>query len=215
MHYYNDMLDEDSPILEQNAKIKLSLKKHQLAGIYKACRMEQDEKIYHNDQTNENSYYEITTNIGIIGEKVGYGKTITALSIVAHSPINTIKINNSSLKSYNTQVKIKQSDSIKNSVIVSNIEKNNTDVIRSKYINTTLVIVPRGPVYTQWVKSIQNDTKLSVLLLDDIRIIKKIEKPNDNNIARIKKYFERFDLILAFLKQSPFSSTDSFVLAIK
>ena len=196
MHYYNDMLDEDSPILEQNEKIKLPLKKHQLAGIYKACRMEQDEKIYHNDETNENSYYEITTNIGIIGEKVGYGKTITALSIVAHSPVNRIKINNSSLKSYNTQVKIKQSDTIKNSVIVSNIEKNNTDVIRSKYINTTLVIVPRGPVYTQWVKSIQNDTKLSVLLLDDIRIIKKIEKPNDNNIARIKKYFERFDLIL-------------------
>lgn len=196
MHYYNDMLDEDSPILEQNEKIKLPLKNHQLAGIYKASRMEQDEKIYHNDETNENSYYEITTNIGIIGEKVGYGKTITALSIVAHSPINTIKINNSSLKSYNTQVKIKQSDTIKNSVIVSNIEKYNTDVIRSKYINTTLVIVPRGPVYTQWVKSIQNDTKLSVLLLDDIRIIKKIEKPNDNNIARIKKYFERFDLIL-------------------
>ena len=196
MHYYNDMLDEDSPILEQNEKIKLPLKKHQLAGIYKACRMEQDEKIYHNDETNENSYYEITTNIGIIGEKVGYGKTITALSIVAHSPVNTIKINNSSLKSYNTQVKIKQSDTIKNSVIVSNIEKYDTDIIRSKYINTTLVIVPRGPVYTQWVRSIQNDTKLSVLLLDDIRIIKKIEKPNDNNIARIKKYFERFDLVL-------------------
>ena len=196
MHYYNDMLDENSPILEQNEKIKLPLKKHQLAGIYKACRMEQDEKIYHNDETNENSYYEITTNIGIIGEKVGYGKTITALSIVAHSPVNRIKINNSSLKSYNTQVKIKQGDTIKNSVIVSNIEKYNTDVIRSKYINTTLVIVPRGPVYTQWVKSIQNDTKLSVLLLDDIRIIKKIEKPNDSNIARIKKYFERFDLIL-------------------
>jgi len=190
------MLDENSPILEQNEKIKLPLKKHQLVGIYKACRMEQDEKIYHNDETNENSYYEITTNIGIIGEKVGYGKTITALSIVAHSPVNTIKINNSSLKSYNTQVKIKQGDTIKNSVIVSNIEKYNTDVIRSKYINTTLVIVPRGPVYTQWVKSIQNDTKLSVLLLDDIRIIKKIEKPNDSNIARIKKYFERFDLIL-------------------
>lgn len=36
MHYYNDMLDEDSPILEQNEKIKLPLKKHQLAGIYKA-----------------------------------------------------------------------------------------------------------------------------------------------------------------------------------
>ena len=26
MHYYNDMLDEDSPILEQNEKIKLPLK---------------------------------------------------------------------------------------------------------------------------------------------------------------------------------------------
>jgi len=196
MHYYNDMLDEESPIIEQNEKIRLPLKKHQLAGICKAYKMEQEEKIYHNDELNENSYYEITTNIGIIGEKVGYGKTITALAIIAHSPINTLKINNSSLKSYNTQVKIKPTDVIKNAAIISNIQKYDTEVIRSKYINTTLVIVPRGPVYTQWVRSIQNDSKLSVLLLDDIRIIKKIEKPNDNNIERIKKYFERFDLVL-------------------
>lgn len=196
MHYYNDMLDEDSPIIEQNEKIRLPLKKHQLAGICKAYKMEQEEKIYHNDEINENSYYEITTNVGIIGEKVGYGKTITALAIIAHSPINSLKINNSSLKSYNTQVKIKQTDVIKNAAIISNIQKYDTELIRSKYINTTLVIVPRGPVYTQWVKSIQNDTKLSVLLLDDIRIIKKIERPNDNNIERIKKYFERFDLVL-------------------
>ena len=94
MYYYNDMLDEDSPIIEQNKKISLPLKKHQLAGICKAYKMEQEERIYHNDEINENSYYEITTNIGIIGEKVGYGKTITALAIIAHSPINTLKINN-------------------------------------------------------------------------------------------------------------------------
>jgi hypothetical protein len=196
MHYYNDMLDEDSPIIQQNEKIKLSLKKHQLAGIYKAIQMEQEDKIYHTDDTNPNSYFEISTNLGIIGEKVGFGKTITALAIIAHSPINTIKINNSSLKSYNTQVKIRPTDTIKNSVLISNIEKYDVDDIRSKYINTTLVIVPRGPVYTQWIKSIQKDTKLSVLLLDDIRIIKKIEKPNGDNILRIKKYFEKFDLVL-------------------
>ena len=67
MYYYNDMLDEDSPIIEQNKKISLPLKKHQLAGICKAYKMEQEERIYHNDEINENSYYEITTNIGIIG----------------------------------------------------------------------------------------------------------------------------------------------------
>ena len=216
MHYYNDMLDEESPIIEQNKKIRLPLKKHQLAGIYKAYKMEQEEKIYHNDEINENSYYEITTNIGIIGEKVGYGKTITALAIIAHSPINSLKINNSSLKSYNTQVKIKQTDVIKNAAIISNIQKYDTELIRSKYINTTLVIVPRGPVYTQWVRSIQNDTKLSVLLLDDIRIIKKIEKPNDNNIERIKKYFERFDLVLikntTFRKFMNYMEHDSFFI---
>ena len=216
MHYYNDMLDEESPIIEQNEKIRLPLKKHQLAGIYKAYKMEQEEKIYHNDEINENSYYEITTNIGIIGEKVGYGKTITALAIIAHSPINSLKINNSSLKSYNTQVKIKQTDVIKNAAIISNIQKYDTELIRSKYINTTLVIVPRGPVYTQWVRSIQNDTKLSVLLLDDIRIIKKIEKPNDNNIERIKKYFERFDLVLikntTFRKFINYMEHDSFFI---
>ena len=196
-YYYNDMLDEESPIIEQdNSKIKIPLKKHQLAGLCKAIKMEQNEKIYHNDKLNSSSYYEICTNIGIIGEKVGYGKTITALSIIAHSPVKTIKINNTSLKTYNTQTKIKQSDQIKNSVIVSNIERYNIDDIRQKYINTTLVIVPRGPVYTQWVRSIQKETKLSVLLLDDVRVIKKIEQPTNDNIERIKKYLEQYDLVL-------------------
>ena len=120
------------------------------------------------------------------------------------------------MKSYNTQVKIKQTDVIKNAAIISNIQKYDTELIRSKYINTTLVIVPRGPVYTQWVRSIQNDTKLSVLLLDDIRIIKKIEKPNDNNIERIKKYFERFDLVLikntTFRKFMNYMEHDSFFI---
>ena len=43
MYYYNDMLNEGA-IIEQNEKIRLPLKKHQLAGIYKAYKWNKKKK---------------------------------------------------------------------------------------------------------------------------------------------------------------------------
>ena len=190
MHYYDELLNENSPIIEQDNKIELKLKKHQLSGLCKAIKMEQDSCIYYKDKDTEN-YYKFSTNIGIIGEKVGYGKTITALAIIAQSPIKSIKINNSKIKTYNTYNNLNT-----NSAIVEHCQKFDESLKRNEYINTTLVIVPRGPVYTQWVRTIEKDTRLKALKLDDIRVIKKIKKPNDRNIEEIKKYFERYDLVL-------------------
>ena len=44
--------------------------------------------------------YKINTNIGIIGDIVGYGKTLTALSIVSACKLNDIHVNNTYEKSY-------------------------------------------------------------------------------------------------------------------
>lgn len=193
MYLYDEYLDEFAPKIIQNSKILLTLKPHQLAGVYKAIIMECEPIIKYKDNNNSNNYYEVSTNIGIIGELIGYGKTITALAIIAHVPIDKILINNSSIKTYNTNT---NTTNISNTTIVSYIQNIDNINIRNNYINTTLIIVPRGPVYTQWVEIIKKNTTFKVLYLDDIRIIKKLKKPTNANINEIKAFFEKYDLVL-------------------
>ena len=99
---YDIELDSNSPRCGQPSKIKKLLKPHQLACLYKAIYMENVGSItYQNNSYNRDvnlrnipHSIKISTNIGIIGDIVGYGKTLTALSIIAHNPLDKIHINN-------------------------------------------------------------------------------------------------------------------------
>ena len=112
---YNIFIDETSPRSLQPEKIKLKLKPHQLAALYKAHKMEKHgiinynitnrvdsfnilNNIYNNNQhdnisSNFNGKIEVSTNVGILGDIVGYGKTLTALSIIAASKLSELHIN--------------------------------------------------------------------------------------------------------------------------
>ena len=108
-HQYDLELDELSPSYKQPLDIKIQLKPHQLACLYKAKLMETygsinyniDSKKY-NDiySTNLDGIYNISTNIGIIGDIVGYGKTLTALSIISECKLNDIYVNKTYEKSF-------------------------------------------------------------------------------------------------------------------
>ena len=93
---YNIELDNESPRCSQPVKIKKQLKPHQLACLYKAIMMENHRKIKYT--TGE----EIESNIGILGDIVGYGKTLIALSIVAHNNLDNIRVNNEKIISYHS-----------------------------------------------------------------------------------------------------------------
>lgn len=90
--YYDLELDEKSAIIKQPSLISTQLKPHQLACLKKAYIMEKYGNIKYNiDRSKHNDIYNtcldgkynINTNIGVIGDIVGYGKTLTALSIVS------------------------------------------------------------------------------------------------------------------------------------
>ena len=70
-------LNESSPRAEQPVRIKTALKPHQLAML-KAC------EDFENKNMNA-SYDELTYKIGLIGDKVGAGKSLMALSIIANN----------------------------------------------------------------------------------------------------------------------------------
>jgi len=183
---YDIELDSNSMRCGQPSKIKKTLKPHQLACLYKAIYMENVGSITYR---NRDAKIKISTNIGIIGDIVGYGKTLTALSIIAHNPLekihtNTVKVHSfHSAKAYNYFT-----------AETENLSLPNLDTM----INSTLIIVPRGPVYVQWEKTLKESTTLKYIAIEDLNYIKKnIPQLNNTNGHReIIEYFNQFDVVL-------------------
>lgn len=220
LNYYDIELNENDKIIEQNEKIKIKLKPHQLTALYKAIDMENNGIINYkisnihkynsliymlygrnfNINTNNSNIISISTNVGILGDMVGYGKTLTALSLIANNDINNIKINDMYSKNFANN----------NSYSYLNISTKNLFLQQNNnFLNTTLIIVPRGPVYIQWLNMIKKDTSLKVLAIDNINFIKRsMPVKNNNNINDIIDYFNSFDIIL--IKNTTFKLLYSF-----
>lgn len=196
---YDLELDENSPIKKQNEFIKRQLKPHQLACLQKAYIMEKTGKInyYINEEKYNDIYntclkgdYSINTNIGIIGDIVGYGKTLTALSIISSCNLDDIYLNKEYNKSY-----ISNTNYSYFSYSTHNKKIKNNDTMN----HTTLVIVPRGPVYVQWEKTLKEDTNLKYIAINNLNFIKK-NLPNEDDILKnsdiLNNYFDNYDVVL-------------------
>lgn len=204
---YSFEIDETAPRAQQPEKIRLKLKDHQLACLAKAVTMEKEGCIHYNIPANTHLQYynpnpyerfhhnvnikdniKVNTNIGILGDIVGYGKTLTALSIIAASDVNSIHIKETMAVSYcNT----------KNYSYLSYETNNNVILKNNNIIKSTLIIVPRGPVYVQWLKALQNDTKLKYLAIENLNYIKKnLPEYKNNNHQEIIDYFSQYDVVL-------------------
>lgn len=194
---YNIEIDSNSPRSEQPLKIISKLKPHQLACLYKAIKLEKTGYIKYNiDRTNNEDYFETSelnykidfkSNIGIIGDIVGYGKTLTALSIVASVDVNDIHINNVVNRGYN----------VNDAYSYFTYSRVNNNIIKENIINSTLIIVPRGPVYAQWEKSLKENTTLKFLAISNLNFIKKfLPAYKNNNYLEVIKYFNEYDVVL-------------------
>jgi SNF2 family DNA or RNA helicase len=183
---YDIELDGNSMRCAQPIKIKKNLKPHQLACLYKAIYMENVGTITYK---NRDAMIKISTNIGIIGDIVGYGKTLTALSIIAHNPLENIHINLAKVHSFH-------SNRAYNYFTAETVNLNLPNL--DNMINSTLIIVPRGPVYVQWEKTLKESTDLKYIAIEDMNFIKK-NMPLINTPDRahdIVDYFNQFDVVL-------------------
>jgi SNF2 family DNA or RNA helicase len=209
MTHINDYSDIElnilSPKCNQPHKIKNALKPHQLACLYKAIKMENSETIYYkiDHQMYCNFYREtcnrffpiqntydinISTNIGIIGDIVGYGKTLTALSIIAQNPLENIHVN---------KIKTYSHHSAKGNSYFTAVSSNPQVHFLNNMISSTLIIVPRGPVYVQWEKTLRESTELKYLAIDNMNFIKKnLPEYDKNNVNNIINFFNQFDVVL-------------------
>jgi hypothetical protein len=200
---YSIEIDETAPRAKQPDKIQMKLKEHQLACLHKALLMEQTGKLHYNltedihiNLSDNTRYYnannhriinkvQVNTNIGILGDIVGYGKTLTALSLIAASDLNSMHLNEELNVSY---------CSCRNYSYLSYSTENTNILSPDNFIQSTLIIVPRGPVYIQWLKCLQDNTKLKYLAIDNLNFIKKhLPENKENNWREIMEYFNQFD----------------------
>jgi len=195
-HCYSIYLKSTDPSINQPETILKDLKPHQLTAIYKCIEMESKPHINYNVPISENSirftnniptfenYFQMNTNVGIIGDIVGYGKTLIALTIIQTNPIQQIYSNPHQIYSYG---------SVYYSGNITVHQEKLYKVPINSYIHTTIVIVPRGPVYIQWKKSIEQDTSLRYLYIDSLHTIRKVLPQTE---LELKSFLESYDLIL-------------------
>lgn len=200
-HAYRIKLDATDPPGQQPPRITKPLKPHQLAAIAKATIMEREGRIRYNvpdphPHLPHSTYYyrnhlrgnvQIRANIGILGDVVGTGKTLTALSIIAATPTRAL---------YEEQERI-VSFAVRNyshfTAVCSRAEEIPPP---ATLLETTLVVVPRGPVFGQWEKEIAESTGLRLLALESVYDVRRMLPPSDAPWAVVKAFFEAFDIVM-------------------
>jgi len=206
VNYYDIELNETNKFALQNDRIKTKLKPHQLTALYKALDMEINGSIRYNISSRErfisimtmlysnytqfnniDNFIQISTNVGIFGDIVGYGKTLIVLALIATNDVKNIYVNNIYTKTFNNY---------KNYSYLNISSQNNLIIPENIIFNTTLVIVPRGPVYVQWVEMINKQTNLKVLAIDNLNFIKKNLPKYNSNKQDIINFFNSYDLVL-------------------
>lgn len=189
-------LDEFSPRSEQPSNILVTLKNHQLAAVKKAIEMETKGCLKFNTRDNisyvhgsivGNTEVVVKTNIGIFGDIVGYGKTLTALSLIASSSTKNIHINKEINISFCHP---------KNYSYISYSTNNDKLLNNSNIIDSTLVIVPRGPVYVQWEKALKSHTSLKYIAIDNLNFIKKNLPSPECDTQTLIDFFNQYDVVL-------------------
>lgn len=199
-HEYHIELRHNDPLAPQPDKITVELKPHQLCALQKAITMETQPAV-HYDVPDPSQYvhdyyarrrivftnkFRISTNIGILADIVGYGKTLTALAIIASVPSDHIKRTTEDVYSYHNR----------GYVNFTGVCPHRSLTIDDMFIRTTLVVVPRGPVYCQWESAIETQTTLKVLAIDTLHTIRRKLPPSGSPFHVIKQFFEAYDIVL-------------------
>ena len=163
------VINENSKQIQQPDRIKTKLKPHQLAMIYEMNRLENPIVKKLKLETEVDCDYSFQTNFGCICDKVGSGKSLTVLGLIANNPILT-----PSNKCYT---------SYSNLVSIFNKPKS--------LIPINLLVVPHG-IMNQWTKYIENDTSLDFIT---VKNKKTLEKAREDITAYQENPLENLHLI--------------------
>ena len=136
-----------------------------------------------NTQPEYTGQFKIRTNVGIIGDIVGYGKTLLALAIIA--ALSLERLHMPTIRSYTYHSLVAYMEIVRDTLPQIVPRQHNI-------INTTLVIVPRGPVFMQWRNAIERYTSLKMLCIENLIQIRRFP----DSIEGFKALCEEHDLVI-------------------
>jgi hypothetical protein len=140
-------LDEKSPRIDQPDKILIPLKEHQKTIIYHARKLESLKPYV------IGSNKQMVTQLGVICDHVGAGKSYEVLGTIASAP------------SLSQTLKFQKFNDLTHYTIYP----------ESKKIDTNIIVVPHG-VFKQWEDYISKSTKLNFYLINNFQALKNILK---------------------------------------
>ena len=204
-HEYDIHINESCPLAQQPEKVKIPMKPHQLASLHKVILMETIGNVMYHASNPElylprysttshipsnlqfRNKFQIQTNVGVLGDAIGSGKTILALSIIAAIPTSHIHKRQTHIRSYQSRT---------GAYLRGITEYVETTETNKPKLKTTLIVVPRGPVYAQFQNAINEQTTLNVLCIDSITVIKKTMPKADCTEKDLQEFIERYDAVL-------------------
>ena len=173
--YCDNNLTSQSSRIATPSSIKLPLKYHQQSLVYKCSEIE-DSINTPLEITDEDNTHIMKTKIGIIADKVGSGKTLSILSIIANNPC----LKTSMPKFYtNSWIYCEQ------------------QAVEDNYVPYNLIIVPHT-LYKQWTNAIEQYTNLKYFGIFNAKTFKQFEDIFDdvNDTKEYKKFTENQIILL-------------------
>lgn len=178
------ILDDSSPTSRQSDKITIPLKKHQLA-LHHQCRILENScrnriKLYNPDK---NTDILMHSQLGIIGDVVGSGKTLSILSLIASDPVIDITME-ASFNYYS-----------------SGYTETKRDRIEVKPFN--VIVIPHT-IYKQWASTIEKMTTLTYFGIFNTKSFKSFTDIFNDEVK--SKEFNYDIILISNTRFSDFSS---------
>lgn len=169
------LLDDESPMVLQPKHIKISLKNHQKASIYAMLEKEYNRRnrvLYYIG--NKQRIFKMDLNIGILGDEVGKGKTLSTLGMISYDPFPPEHNPQRSVQRRLYTLLTKFPRDLTN--LITEYMFNPKSVylkfiyneVKKDLIKTNLIVVPHN-IFHQWKKDIETQTTFK---LHSIRTVK-------------------------------------------
>jgi hypothetical protein len=162
------------------------------------------ENLYENNNTNHTINH-FSSNYWILSDKTGYGKTLTALCCLRDKDKYLNKITNlnqldkskeNKQENFSCPYNISSKSGLNYSSFKISFTNNTNEKENDMYfINTTLIIVPHGKVFTQWCSTIDNYTNYEGIQIKNVnKILEEKLKVSTlkNLIERVSETFNPF-----------------------
>ncbi len=157
-YHFKELTDNcDKSIQPPNFGVKL--KSHQLAAIKSCIDLENNGVDMQQDRILEERFKNIKSNIGVLGDKVGSGKSYTILGLIASNETPLIKFNHTMIYGNNN----------------INVDLKDRDIDRRK-VMTNIIVVPHS-IVKQWEKCIQNaDANMKYCIVNTTKSLTNFEE---------------------------------------